>query len=95
MATTAPVKVFTKAPNAVLPYYMDWSDWLQPGEKITTSTWTPDVGITKDSSDKSASTTTVTLSGGTAGTTYDVVNKIVTNMGRTDERSLRFVVALR
>lgn len=84
-------KLFDKDPNAVLDYSIDWSTWpLQTGETISTSTWTagetgaPTIGA--HSID--GTTTVVWLSGGTVGSTYSVVNRIITNQGRTEERTL-------
>lgn len=80
---------FVKDPAAVLDYKVDWSAWLSTDETISTSTW-PDVptGITKDSDASTTSTATIWLSGGTDRTDYRVTNRVVTNQGRTDERTL-------
>jgi len=89
---------FTKDPEAVLDYTFDWkplthgvpgatSDWLATGETISSYTVTVPTGITKDSDSQADGVVTYWLSGGTAGTTYRVECKIVTNAGRTDERS--------
>ena len=64
-----------------------WSEWLGESEIISTSQWTVETGLTKDSDSKTDSTTTIWLSGGTAGTEYTVTNSIVTNGGREDDRS--------
>jgi len=45
---------FLKDPDAVLDYGFDWSDWLADGETISTSTWTVETGITKDSDSNGA-----------------------------------------
>jgi len=88
-------QVFTKDPNAVLDYVIDWSGdtddggpWLATGETITSTTWTVATGITKDSDTKTTTTATAWLSSGTAGTDYIVSCKISTSANRTDERSL-------
>jgi len=77
----------TKDPNAVIDFKINWSDWLN-GDTISTSTWTVESGITQDSESETTTTTTVWLSGGTAGLTYTVTNRIVTAAGRTDDRSI-------
>lgn len=84
-------KRITKDPNAVLDYQFDWSEWLAASETINTSTWTADSGITVDSETETTTTATVWLSGGTAGSIYNVVNRIVTNQNRTDDRTLNVV----
>lgn len=80
--------LYTKDPDAVLDYKWDWSSWLAAGETITTSTVTVPAGITKDSATNTTTTATVWLSGGTKDTDYAVTNRIVTNQGRTDDRSI-------
>jgi hypothetical protein len=81
-----------KDPDAVLDFGRDWSPWLATGEQITTSTWIVPDGITKDSESNDTTTATVWLSGGTAGETYEITNRITTNQGRTDDRTLRILV---
>jgi len=87
----APAQTFEKDPNAVLDYVVDWGTWLA-GDTIVTSIWTAETGITVVSDTKTATTATVWLSGGTAGSDYNVVNRITTTMGRTDDRTLRIRV---
>ena len=77
-----------KDPQAVLDYGFDWSDWLAVGETVSTSSWAVEAGITKDSDTNDSTTTTIWLSGGTAGEDYTVTNTIVTSASRTDERSI-------
>lgn len=86
---------FTKDPDAVLDYTIDWSDWLATGDTISTSSWSVESGsgLTNDSDEKTTTTTTIWLSGGTvADDYYDVINTIVTDDGRTDERTLKIRV---
>lgn len=78
---------FTKDPSAVLDYMIDWLRWLK-GDTIQTSQWTVPAGLALVSQSNTTTTTTVWLSGGTAGQTYTVTNRITTAAGRTDERSL-------
>jgi len=89
------IQIFRKDPASVLDYGIDWSDWLDSGETISTSTWTVPVGITKDSESNGDTSTLVWLSGGTAGTTYELANKIVTSDGRTVERTIEIIVEQR
>ena len=83
---------FTKDPQAVLDYEVDWSDWLEGGDTISASEWTAPDGITIEEDSNTTTTATVWLSGGTAGEIYDVVNGISTNGGRDDDRTIRIVV---
>ena len=80
---------FTKDPDAVLDYSVDWLLWLA-GDEISSSEWiwsgarpsrrspthSPPVG------------TVVWLGGGDEGVTYPVTNRIVTVGGRTDDRTI-------
>ena len=91
--------IFQKDPNAVLDYCFDWTTgtdtedpWLATGETITTHTITVPDAITKDSDSESAGIVTVWLSGGTAGETYDILCRIVTSLGRTDDRTITIEV---
>lgn len=71
-----------KDPNDVLEYQVNWSTWLAT-DTITASTWIMPTGITKDSDTFTNTVTTIWLSGGTAGTFYELVNRITTVGGRT------------
>ena len=78
---------FIKDPDAVLDYEIDWSDWLVT-DTISASTWTADTGLTVDSDSFTDTATTVWLSGGVVGTSYEVVNHIATASGREDDRTI-------
>lgn len=82
-----------KDPDATLDYQRDWSAWLAAADDdtIVTSTWIVPDGLTKTDEANTATTATVWLSGGTAGLSYDVVNRIVTAQGRTDDRTLTII----
>jgi hypothetical protein len=99
---------YTKDPNAVLDYKFDWaaltnqtgdSNWLQDGETIVSETMTVATGLTLDSGVISDSGTSVTvwLSGGTAGTAYNVTCHIVTSNvpAREDDRTIQIRCAER
>lgn len=79
---------YVKDPDAVLDYGFDWSQWLSGDDTISASTWTVPSGLTKDSQVRSTTVTTVWLSGGTAGTDYEIVNSIETAEGRKDDRTM-------
>ena len=80
---------FTKDPDAVLDYSVDWSAWLA-GDEISSSEWLLEQGavIEKVTGTSTTTKTTVWLRGGQAGTTYLVTNRIVTTGGRTDDRTI-------
>ncbi len=91
------IAVFTKDPDSVLDYTIDWSNWLTAAgsDTISSSSWTVGTGITEDSDSNTTTTATIVVSGGTAGTDYDLANKVVTAGGRTVERTITIKVRQR
>ena len=80
---------FTKDPQAVLDYAIDWTKWLdEVGDTIETSTWIVPTGLTKVTETNTSNLATVWLSGGTVGENYTVTNRITTVGGRADDRSI-------
>lgn len=89
------MKGFVKDPQATLDYVFDWGPWLT-NDTITNSQWTVPSGLTNEAADTpSESTTRIFLSGGAEGENYTVTNRITTNAGRTDERSIEIRVRQR
>ena len=85
--------VFTKDPNATLPYSIDWgANWLG-SDTIAASSWTVPAGLTQVSSSFTTKIATVVISGGVAGQSYDIVNRITTTLGYIDERTLTIQVS--
>jgi hypothetical protein len=82
---------FVKDPQAVLDYKIDWSAWLED-DTISASEWSATSGITIDSDSFTDTDTTVWLSGGTVGESYDATNEITTDGGRTDDRTITIQV---
>ena len=91
------IEQLIKDPDAVLDFGLNWRDpvkgpWLAVGEDILTSTWFVPEGITKDSDTHDGSIAAIWLSGGTAGLSYALTNRITTSQGRTDDRTIQIVV---
>ena len=80
-----------KDPQAVLDYGLNWATWLGT-DTISSSSWTVPAPLTKDSDSSTSTLASIWLSGGIAGSSYNVTNTIITAAGRTDERSIRVVV---
>jgi hypothetical protein len=78
--------IFAKDPHAVLDYSVDWTRWLA-GDEIATSEWILAPGLTKASEANTPTKATVWLSGGEAGQSYSVTNRITTTGRRTEDRS--------
>jgi hypothetical protein len=75
-----------KGPTEVLEYQHNFS--LELGtDTVSTSTWTTDSGITKNSDSNTDTTSTIWISGGTLGQTYLVRVEITTVDGRTHNYS--------
>ena len=87
--------VFTKDPNATLPYSVDWgANWLG-SDTIAASSWTVPAGLTQVSSSFTTKIATVVISGGTVGQSYDIVNRITTTLGYIDDRTITVKVEQR
>lgn len=77
----------TKDPDANLDYAIDWSDWLDTGDTIATSTWLVPTGLTAGTDSNTTTSATIWLSGGKGGVSYLVTNRITTTAGRETDRS--------
>lgn len=84
---------YTKDPDEVLDYTIDYAPLLEDDETITTSTWeiTP-TGLTEDDTAESDQESTIWVSAGSHGVRYELVNTIVTDQGRTFLRAIAISV---
>lgn len=86
------MSVRIKDPGARLDYRIDWAADYLDEQVITASAWTVEPGgpsglaVTAHAFVPLA--TSVTLSGGVAGVTYRVTNRVTMSDGQIDERSL-------
>lgn len=80
---------FQKDPDDVLDYSMTWT--LPAGDAIDTATWAidaaPDAAMQIDSQALVGTVPTVWVSGGAAGQSYRLRCRVVTNGGRTFDRT--------
>lgn len=83
-----------KDPGAELDYYRDWTQWIEAGDTIATSTWViePVGELEAFQDDHDATKATVWLRGGVLGTTYSVTNHITTAGGRKDQRTSTILI---
>lgn len=88
MPVPQPLATFSKDPAAVLDYTIDWSDFLGD-DSIATVTWTLDAGVADAGHVSSRALTTIFLSGGVAGTGYNITCHITTSGGRADNRTFK------
>jgi hypothetical protein len=77
-----------KDPDEVLDYGLDWSARILT-DTISTSTWTVPTGLTGTTESNTTTVTVVWLSDGAVGSTYEVLNRIVTAAGRTMDQTVR------
>ena len=89
-----------KDPEAVLDYAIDWgAQYLDQGDLLADSSWSvepdePD-GVAVVGSLFGDSISTVQAAGGVPGRLYRLANRVVTQSGRTDERSITLRVEKR
>jgi hypothetical protein len=79
-----------KDPLEILDYQIDWTARLGPGDSVVSSSWTigPDAMLVPGSSSRTETSTTIWLSGGALGTTYQVMNSVTTAGGRTMDQTV-------
>jgi len=87
-----------KDPAAILDYTFDWFDWLkgeqvrgiaQPDDAIIAHTVTATNGLQITNTTADSNSVTAWVAGGTAGQVHSITCKIQTQLGRTDERTMR------
>jgi hypothetical protein len=89
-----------KDPDAVLDYAIDWgAEYLSRDDVLAESSWSiaPDEsdGVVVVSSDFQDRMATVQAGGGVPGRLYRLANRVVTQSGRIDERSITLRVEKR
>lgn len=94
-----PLRWPTKDPDEVLDYQIDWlGDASERGplygldDAIANSLWVVPAGITKESDVFDDGSVTIWLSGGTAGETYELLNRITTDDGRVFDQTVKIKV---
>jgi hypothetical protein len=85
-----------KDPDAVLPFTIDWSDWLAAeSDTAATANWIVPAGLVKQANPPAslfAGKATAWFSGGTAGQIYRVTCRLTTVAGRVDDRTIQIAV---
>ena len=89
------MSTYTKDPDAVLDYVVDWTEWLGSDDVITEASWQVAPPLSVTSSENTEHTATVWLAGGEIGETHRATCRIVTNKGRTEDRTIRLRIAHR
>ncbi len=76
-----------KDPDSTVDWTFDWETELD-GDTIASVNFIVDSGLTKGSNNFSATSATVWISGGTAGTVYRVVCRVTTAASRVMDKTL-------
>lgn len=83
---------FTKDPDSVVDYVLDWADWLANGETILSANWHVSPieagGLSVVSPFAEDTKRGALVADGLAGHTYRLTCRITTSMGKTADRSL-------
>lgn len=92
---------FTKDPNAVLDYVVDWATFLGASETITTVVWTLEspedddtltIGEAGQAPSNTDTAATIWLLGGTLGRSYTLTCRATTSAGRIEDRSFSIYI---
>lgn len=91
-----------KDPNAIVPYSIDWTDWISDlsGQSISSASWAidspPDAALTLGASSLSGSVASVVVSGGTVDRSYSLRCRITTSPSSyIDDRTIVIRIASR
>jgi hypothetical protein len=82
---------YTKDPDALLDYTIDWASLLG-ADTIADVAWIVPSGLTQTGESHTDTTATIWLSGGAAGVDYPVTCRVTTSGGRVDDRTIRISV---
>lgn len=80
---------YTKDPDSDVFIGLDWTDWLEEAQIISTSEWIIPDGLTGASAQSDGWITKIKISGGTLNAVYECVNRITTSAGETEDRTIR------
>ena len=72
----------SKSVEDILDYSINWARFLVTDTIVAIDVWTIDAGLTNAAMTNTSTVSTVWLSGGVTGTTYNVVNTVTTAGGR-------------
>lgn len=78
-------------PNAIEDWTFNWTRWLN-GATIVSATWDVPEGLTKISDLTETPMSSLRITGGTPGETYECVNHIIASDGRETDRTLAVVI---
>lgn len=82
------IGAFVKDPNSTIDFAVDWAEWLNTGDTVTTSSWEVPSGLTVSSSTVTNNVARAFLTGGIDGVDYLVTNRVTTQGTRIEDRSI-------
>jgi hypothetical protein len=91
----------SKDPEAKLTYTLDWAQWLDQGDSLSTATWTvvtranDPTPLIKISNGIQGTKTYIQLDNGQEGKSYTIFCKVVTSNGLEDRRFFKVKVEAR
>ena len=77
------MSLFIQCADSVLDYVIDWDQWLEESDVISSSIWAADSPLTIQRETNTENRAVAFISGGEVNREYTVVNTIVTTGGRT------------
>jgi hypothetical protein len=82
------IGAFVKDPNSTIDFAVDWAEWLSSGDTVSSSSWEVPTGLTVSSASVANNVTRSFLTGGLAGVDYMITNRVTTQGGRIEDRSI-------
>lgn len=89
-----PANYYAQDPDATLDYTWSWAEWLDPGETISTFSFTAPAGVTLSDTMLDGATTVAWVHSTVLGE-IPVTCHITTSAGRVDDRTIYIIVANR
>lgn len=75
-----------KDPDGVDDYGFDWAAWLGD-ETISNSIWLIPAAVSNELDSHDNTTTTIRVSGGVSGSSYQLTNRVTSSGGRSEDRT--------
>lgn len=81
--------IHVKDPDAVLDFTVDWTAMLADGETLVSAQWLiePEGGLLLVAEGGEGAVRSATVGGGKAGEVVRLTSRVVTGLGRSDDRS--------
>ena len=81
--------IHVKDPDAVLDFTVDWSATLAEGETLVSAQWliAPEGGLQLVAEGGEGAVRSATVGGGRTGEVVRLTSRVVTGLGRSDDRS--------